>query len=367
MVLHYFDFNWLFYGFNILLIILALIVLLTMSSKARFTKKVPLYQIDWMGYLFYVCFILGLGYILIYGRQLGWFNSRIIVLLSLSSSMILMLFIIRERKIKRPLINLQIFKAKNFVLGLLLLFTFYIFKGSTGLTYGYLENVLGNDPLSTIPIWLTVIAGTVLSMFVTSRLILTGYNLIRMIIAGFGIMALYYVYMLNFISVQGETIDFILPMFIYGIATGVLFVPIVSFTTSAAPPKIAINASLIGIFARFIGFTTSFAINNELQLYTRSAVREKFREALTETAPQLPVTLLDIQSSYMNAGSDAYTAKGVSTGYFNNFVREQILARSTRDYYDLMLVGVLIVIVILIFTPQIQKVVLRLKKSNIPY
>jgi hypothetical protein len=188
-----------------------------------------------------------------------------------------------------------------------------------------------------------------------------------MIIAGFGIMALYYVYMLNFISVQGETIDFILPMFIYGIATGVLFVPIVSFTTSAAPPKIAINASLIGIFARFIGFTTSFAINNELQLYTRSAVREKFREALTETAPQLPVTLLDIQSSYMNAGSDAYTAKGVSTGYFNNFVREQILARSTRDYYDLMLVGVLIVIVILIFTPQIQKVVLRLKKSNIPY
>jgi len=367
MVLHYFDFNWLFYGFNVLLIIMVLVVLLTMSSKARFTKKVPLYQIDWVGYLFYVCFILGLGYILIYGRQLGWFNSRIIVLLSLSSSMILMLFIIRERKIKRPLINLQIFKAKNFVLGLLLLFTFYIFKGSTGLTYGYLENVLGNDPLSTIPIWLTVIAGTVLSMFVTSRLILTGYNLIRMIIAGFGIMALYYVYMLNFISVQGETIDFILPMFIYGIATGVLFVPIVSFTTSAAPPKIAINASLIGIFARFIGFTTSLAINNELQLYTRSAVREKFREALTETAPQLPVTLLDIQSSYMNAGSDAYTAKGVSTGYLNNFVREQILARSTRDYYDLMLVGVLIVIVILIFTPQIQKVVLRLKKSNIPY
>lgn len=108
--------------------------------------------------------------------------------------MVLMLFIIREQKLKRPLINLQIFKAKNFVLGLLLLFTFYIFKGSTGLSYGYLEIILGNDPLSTIRIWLTVIAGTILSMFVTSRLILMGYNLIRLIITGFGIMALYYVY-----------------------------------------------------------------------------------------------------------------------------------------------------------------------------
>ncbi|MEY8760629.1 MFS transporter [Chryseobacterium tongliaoense] len=367
LVLHFYDFNWLFYGLIIILILLTLVVLLTMNSKARFSKKIPLYQVDWTGYLFYASFILILGYILVYGRQLGWYDSPLIVLLSLSNLVILTLFIVRESKLKRPLINLQIFREKNFVIGLLLLFTFYIFKGSTGLAYGYLEVILGNDPLSTIPIWVAVISGTVLSMLVTSRFILMGFNLIRIIILGFGVMALYYAYMLVFVSVQGETVDFILPMFIYGVATGILFVPIVSFTVSAASPKIAINASLVGILARFTGFSASLALNNELQLFTKSAVREKFRETLAETTPQLPVTLLDIQNQYLNAGSDMYTAKGASVNYLNAMVHEQILARATRDYYDWMLSGIVCVILILILLPQIQHVVLRLRKGNIPY
>ncbi len=367
IVIYYFDFNWLFYGFIIILIILTFVVLLTMNSKARFTKKIPLYQVDWIGYLFYVSFILTLGYILVYGRQLGWLGSSWIRTLSLGNLVILPLFIVRALKLKRPLINLQIFKTKNFVIGLLLLFTFYIFKGSTGLAYGYLEVILGNDPLSTIPIWIAVIAGTALSMLVTSRFVLMGYNLIRMIIVGFGLMAIYYAYMILFASVQGETIDFILPMFIYGVSTGVLFVPIVSFTATSALPNIAVNASLMGILARFIGFTASLALNNELQLFAKSGVREKVRETITETNPQLAVTLLDIQNQYIHAGSDIYTSKTVSTDHFNQMIGHQILARATRDYYDWMLTGVTFVIVVLLLLPQIQHVVLRLRKGNIPY
>ncbi len=367
IVLHFYDFNWVFYGFIIILMIMAFVVLLTMNGNARFTKKTPLYQVDWIGYLFYTSFILILGYILIYGRQLGWFDSPLFVLLSFVNFIILILFVVRESKLKRPLINLQIFKVKNFTIGLLLLFVFYIFKGSTGLTYSYLEIILGNDPLGTIPIWSTIIIGTLLSMFVTSRFVLIGFSLIRIIIVGFGFMALYYAYMVFFISVQGQTTDFILPMFIYGIATGVLFVPIVSFTSSAVPPEIAFNASLIGILARFIGFTASLAINNEIQLFSKSVIREKLRETLIETNPQLPITLLDIQNIYINAGSDIYVAKDISGTYFNKLVNQQILACATRDYYDLMLVAVVCVILILLLLPQLRNVVLRLRKGNIPY
>jgi hypothetical protein len=180
-------------------------------------------------------------------------------------------------------------------------------------------------------------------------------------------MAIYYAYMIQFVSVQGEASNFILPMFIYGVATGVLFVPIVSFTASSAPPKIAVNASLVGILARFTGFITSLAFSNELQLFTKSAVREKFRETITETNQQLPVTLLGIQNQYMNAGNDIYTSKTVSTGYFNQMVSHQILSRATRDYYDLMLAGIIFVMVILLLMPQLQHIFLKLRKSNIPY
>ncbi len=367
IVLHFLDFNWLFYGFTILLIILALIILLTMNSKARFTKKIPLYQVDWIGYILYVSFILILGYILVYGRQLGWLDSQLLLNLSGGSLIILFLFIIRELKLKRPLLNLRIFKAANFVTGLLLLFAFYIFKGSTGLAYGYLEVILGTDPLSTIPIWTAVISGTIISMFVTARFVLMGYNLIRIIIVGFGIMALYYTSMILFVSIQGETTDFILPLFVYGVATGVLFVPIVSFTASSAPPEMAVHASLIGILARFTGFTASLACSNALQLSAKAAVKEKLREAVTQTNPQLALTLQDIQSQYLNAGGDAYVSKTMADGYFNQMTAHQILARAVRDYYDWMLAGLIITIVLLLLLPHIQNVVLKLKKSNIPY
>ncbi|MFZ4928439.1 MFS transporter [Chryseobacterium sp. Mn2064] len=367
IMMYFFDFNWLFYGLLVVLLVLTVTVLTTMNGKARFHKKVPLYQVDWIGYLFYITFILVLGYILVYGRQLGWFGSSLIVCLMIFNTMIMCVFVNRELKLKRPLINLQILKAKNFVIGLLLLFTFYIFKGSTGLAYGYLEAVLGNDPLNTIPVWIAVITGTVTGMFVISRFVLMGYNLIRIIIAGFGMMALFYIYMLLFVSVQGETIDFIPALFIYGFATGILFVPIVSFTTSAAPPQIAVNASLLGIFARFTGFTASMAFNNEIQLYVKAAVREKIRESMNDTNPQLSLRLQDAYLTYMNTGNDMYTAKSSSAGYINNLVKEQILARATRDYYDWMLTGVLCVIILLLILPHIQGVVLKLRKGQIPY
>lgn len=367
VVLYFYDFSWLFYGLIITLVLLTLMVLITMNGKARFTKKIPLYQVDWVGYLLYVLFVLIFGYILVYGRQLGWFGSPLIRLLCLSEVFMLVIFIIRELRLKRPLINLRIFKTSNFIIGLLLLFAFYIFKGSTGLTYTYLEVILGNDPLSTIPIWTTVIVGTVLSMFVTSRFILMGINLVRIIVAGFCLMAIYYGYMLLFVAVQGETIDFILPMFIYGVATGVLFVPIVIYTVSAVPAKIAFNASLVGILARFMGFTGSLAVNNELQLFTRAVIREKVREGLTETNPRLSVVLFDIQHSFMMAGSDVYTARGVSGGYFNQLVGRQILARGIRDYYDWMLVGVVGVIVVLLLVPGGRRVVVRLRRGSVGY
>lgn len=366
-VLHFFDFNWLFYGLIIILIPVLFAVLITMNAKARFHKKIPLYQVDWMGYLFYTVFCLLIGYILVYGQQLNWFGSPLIVLLTVAGFLLLFLFVIRETRLKRPLINLQIFKARNFAIGLLLLFAFYIFKGTTGLTYGYLEAVLGTDPLHIIPIWIAVILGTGISMFVTARFVLMGIRLIRMIILGFVIMALYYSYMLTFIAVTGETKDFILPMFIYGVATGVLFVPIVSFTASSAPAKIAFNASLIGIFARFVGFCTSMAINNYVQLYTKAAVTEKVREAVSETNPQWSLTLQNIQKAYLHTGNDVYTAKVASNVYVNYFMKEQIIARATRYYFDIMLIGLVCLIVLLIFLPKIQHVVMKLRKGNVPY
>lgn len=366
LILHYLDFNWVYYGLAMLTLGVSLVVRLTMHGKARLHKKLPLYQLDWIGYLFYTFFCLTVGYILVFGQKLNWLDSSLIRGLVFLAFAALLLFISREARLKRPLINLLIFKSRNFIVGLLLLFAFYLFKGTTGLTYGYVETILGTDPLHLIPLWVSVILGTVISMFITSRFLLTGTPLMKLIIAGFVTMALYYSYMLVFISVTGTTEDFIVPMFMYGVATGLLFVPIILFTSSSLPAPIAFNAALVGIFARFAGFCTSIAINNYTQLYTRSAVREKVRESIHETNPQVSLTLQDIQNSYLKTTNDVYTSKEAAHSYFNDLIKEQIWARSTRDYYNLMLVGIIGLIAVLLLVPVVKKALWKWQKGNVP-
>lgn len=124
---------------------------------------------------------------------------------------------------------------------------------------------------------------------------------------------------------------------------------------------------MIGILARFIGFCSSMALNNELQLFTRAAVQDQVRHAVNQINPQLPLALQQIEQTYQNAGNDGVKSQVAANAFFNTMLKEQILARASRDYYDLMLTGVVLVIIMLIFLPKMQQVVLRLTKFNVPY
>lgn len=366
-VLHYFEFNWLFYGLTVLLLPVIGIVLVTMNSKSRIHRKIPLYNLDIAGYILYALICIMIGYICAYGQHENWFYSNRIIAASAATLVLLVLFISLEIRLKRPLVNLNLLKTRNVVIGVTILFIFYIFKSSLGSTFSYIEHVLGLDPLNLIPLWICSIAATVLSMFITSRFVLAGTSLTRLVLIGFIILGFFYIYMINFISSVAQTNDFILPIIIFNVAIGIIFVPAIIFTFSAAPPKIAFNTSIVGMFTRFVGFCCAIAINNYMQMYTSAAANEKFRESITEINPQLNLTLENIQHTFTSQGNDGASGKAVSEVYFKKFMHDQLLSHSTRDYYDFMLLLLIIFILILIFIPGINKVLVRLRKGTIPY
>ncbi|WP_440133408.1 MFS transporter [Chitinophaga sancti] len=358
-MLHYFDFQWLFYGLCIMMIPALVLVLVTMNAHARFQKKVPLYQVDWIGYLFYAVFCCVFGFICVYGQQLNWLDSPLIRVFSGIGVVILGLFIVRETRIKRPLFDLGVFGYPLVVAGFFLLISFYVFKGTSSLAYTHIQVVLGVDPLHLIPVWIANIAGIILAMFVTARFVLKGKSLIGIIISGFVVLGIFYVYMLTIVSVTGTTGQFMLPMMIHGAACGILFIPIVFFTVSAAPPKLAYNVSMLGIFFRFVGFCLSISINNYSQLYSRGVIREKFRESLNEMNPQLGQTVGRIREVYSVFGNDPHAGSGGASAYFDQLVRTQIITCSIRDYYNGMLVGLVVLILVLLLMAGIRRGWLR--------
>lgn len=365
-LLHYFNFNILFYAL-ILLEIPGVILLLLLTNNVRFRKKFPLYQIDWISYLFYAFIFSAGGYIFVYGQQLNWLDSSLIKMLVLWVLMALFLFVLRQFHLKRPFINLKLFRFANFRNGLLLLMVYYIFKGTTGYAYACLQSVLGVDPMHLSPIWLINIAGIVLGMLISSRFILNGTSGKYLIVAGFSALLLYHIQLYFLFSSVSNTYDFLLPFFIQGLGAGGLFVPIVLFTVSSVPAQLAGSVSFIGIGVRFVGFCMSIAISNYFQLFNNSTHYDKFRGGITVLNPIMNETMEAIRENVALGGQDAKTVNSLTSGIWNKMLSKQVFLRASMDYYEMIIWAILLLIMVLLLAPQGKRMILVLRKRFLPY
>lgn len=366
-LLHFKEFNYLFYGLNISILFTLVLVFITMKRKARFYKKIPLYQIDWIGAILYTAFCALLGYLLVYAQKLNWFESKEFTRLTFVAFILLVLFVTRQLLIKRPLINLSLFKYKSFIIGLLLLVALYIFKGTVIFVYVYIEHILDVDPIHMTPVWIMNIIGIIVGSFVTARYIIYRAPLINIIIVGFSLLALFHLIMYFTFSSSVEITFFYIPIFIYGLGTSTLFVPVVVFTVSTVPEHLAYNVSFIGIFSRFVGFCAGLSINNYFQSYTKSEIFERFRENVNETNYMLGNTLNSICNDYLSNNQDYMISNIMSDKYLKNLISGQILIKSTMDYFGIVFISILVCIVLLFISPTIKKVAIRIRERFIPY
>lgn len=365
-MLQYFEFNVLFYAL-IVLQIPGVVLLLVTTNNVRFRKKFPLYQLDWVSYIFYTIIFCGLGYIFVYGQQLNWLDSPLIIKLSLMVFAAAALFIVRQFHLKRPFINLRLFRFANFRKGLFLLMVYYILKGTTGFAYVYLQGVLGVDPIHLSPIWIINIIGIVLGMFVSARFLLYGTPIKEILIAGFSCLLLYHVQLYFLFANSATTSDFFLPFFVQGLGSGALFVPIVMYTVSSVPAAMAGSVSFLGIGFRFIGFCTSISLANYFQLYLKSTHYNRFRANITELNPAMSETMAQIQQNIARTGQDAATAKALSSGVFNKMMANQVTLRASMDYYGAVIWTLVALILAILFVPRAKKVVLDFRRRFIPY
>jgi len=365
-LIHYFEFNMLFYAL-IFLEVPGVVLLLLITNNVRFRRKFPLYQVDWVSYIFYtVIFCVG-GYVFVYGQQLNWLDSPVIVNLCVIVIAAMVLFIVRQFHLKRPFVNLRLFSFANFRNGLLLLVVYYFFKGTTGFAYGYLQGILGVDPIHLTPVWIINIVGIILGMFISSRFLLSGTSIKEILIAGFSCLLLYHIQLYFLFSSVSSTSDFFMPFFLQGLGAGALFVPIVMFTVSSVPPPLAGSVSFLGIGFRFVGFCASISVTNYFQLYNKSVHYNRFRANITDLNPAMGETMAQIQHNVARGGQDAKTVKALSSGILNKMIGEQVTLRASMDYYAMIIWALVVLILAILFVPRAKRVILAFRSKFVPY
>ncbi|WP_416172179.1 DHA2 family efflux MFS transporter permease subunit [Actimicrobium sp. CCI2.3] len=200
--------------------------------------------IDKLGLFLLVLWVGSLQLMLDKGKELDWFNSGEIVLLGATAVVAFIYFVIWELGEDHPVVDLSLFKGRNFTGGVIAISVAYgLFFGSlvilplwlqTQLSYTATEAGKVMAPVGVLAILMSPFIGKIMPK-VDARWVAT---------TGFLIFALVF-FMRSRFNVDVDPITLIIPTFIQGAAMAMFFIPLTSIILSGlSPDKIPAAAGL---------------------------------------------------------------------------------------------------------------------------
>ncbi|WP_442591574.1 MFS transporter [Pedobacter sp. AW31-3R] len=362
-ILDVYDFNTL-YKFLVYAYVPGAVLLLIVMNNVRLNRKMPLYQLDWASFMIYATALCLLGYVLVYGQQYYWLEDRRIAF-SLSASVVLILLhLFRQQHLRRPYLSIEVFRHRNFNLGVFLIFILYMVRGALGLVSVYFATVLGMDPIHVAYILLANVAGIMISVLVSSRLVLMKRPMRLIWMYGFLLLLVFHVWMWFLFSSQGDPSTFVLPLMIQGAGAGMLMTPIIIFTISSVPANLGSTASATGVFFRFTGFCSSIAFINYFQLHHKNAHYNRFQEHLSVLSTAVTDRIALYTSSLTGKGLAPDQAAKIARGLFNRSVDTQAQLRAIMDYYTFISVVLVLVVLVIALFPKVNRTIINLKSNQ---
>jgi len=226
-------------------------------TRESVTHKLP---IDGVGLALLVLWVGSLQIMLDKGKELDWFNSSTITMLAISAFVGLVFFLIWELNEKHPVVDLTLFKRRNFWTGVI----------AFSLAYG---TFFGN--LVILPLWLqtqmgytATDAGWVLAPVGLFAVLLTpivGKNLNKwdprwVATVGFATFSLVF-FMRSRFTTGVDITTLMIPTVLQGVPMALFFVPLTAIILSGLPPEKIPAASGLANFCRMLlgGFGSSIA------------------------------------------------------------------------------------------------------------
>ncbi|RJR33071.1 MAG: DHA2 family efflux MFS transporter permease subunit [Deltaproteobacteria bacterium] len=266
------SWRWAFYiNLPIGLISLAMTALFIFDPE--YIKKQKAGSIDYWGLGLLIVGLGALQIVLDKGEREDWFSSAFIVRLAVISAAALILLIWRELKTEHPVVDLRLFKERNYTAGVTIMFFFgFVLYGSIMLLPLFLQTLMGYDATlaGTSLAWGGV--GSLLIMPIVGRLTmvvdsrwLVGLGLVINAVA---------VYLMSLFNTQVDFYTATWPRFIQGFGLGTTFVSLTTLTMSRVSQEKMGNAT--GIFNLMRNLGGSFGIAAATTLLAR---RSQFHQS----------------------------------------------------------------------------------------
>lgn len=265
----------------------------SLTVRHQFKHKVEVTSRPRIDYMGLVTLVIGAGLLQVVldkGNTLDWFGSRFIVTCSLIAAVALILFVTRELTCADPIVDLRLFRHRNFSAGTLI-FTlgFAGFFASALLLPLWMQRNLGytatwaglaTSPVGLIPLMLTYFTGKYahkVDMRWLASISFAAMSLVSFAYSRF--------------NLGVPFIDIALLQFMFGVGVAFFFMPVLTIVLSDLKPSEIAAGSGLATFMRTIG--GSFAASILTFMWTRRAEMHhaQLAEHITPYNPQAVAAL----------------------------------------------------------------------------
>jgi DHA2 family multidrug resistance protein len=283
------------------------------------------------------------------GQEEDWFGSRFITSMVLLAAVGLIVFIWRELKAERPMVDLRIFKNRNYAVGTTLIFlTCILLYGIGLLTPQFLQLLLGYTSftagVATAPLGL----GAMVSM------ILVGYLLSKLdarpiVVIGFITFAVSS-YMLSRINLGISPWSVFWPQIIAGSAIGFLFVPCSMLGTAQLRRDEIGSATGFMSLMRNVGGSVGIAMVSTYLVRRSQAHQSMLAQHLTPEDPQVHQAALALQHYIHIKQGNSGTGASHALGMLYKLLQQQAYLLAFTDMFmGLALLSIVSIVLVVLF------------------
>lgn len=280
--------------------------------------------IDGIGLALLIIWVGALQLMLDKGKELDWFASSAITTMAVLAVVSFVFFVIWELTEKHPVVDLTLFKERNFTSGTIALSVAYgVFFGTVVLLPLWMQNTLGytatdagiaSAPVGILAIILSPIVGKLLAKH-DPRYIATVAFLIFSLIS----------YMRAQFNVHVDIGTIMLPTFIQGAAMAAFFIPLTTISLSGLDPRrIPAAAGLTNFFRLVCG---AFGTSITTTLWTDRATlhHAHMTEIAAPGQPAFDATMAGLQGRGFSHEQSA--------AVINNMINQQAFTMSATDIF----------------------------------
>lgn len=246
-----FSWHWIFF-INLPFGILAFICSEMFIEDPPYAQKQGLQKIDYMGFGFLITWLVTLQVVLDKGQNADWFSAPWICWAAAASALSMIGFFVSQLKNKHSIVDLSVFKDKNYALGTLLLFIIMgAMYASMAIMPIFLQNLLGYSAFLSGYAVMPRGLGCIISIIITGA-ISHKVNPKILIVTGLALLGSSTI-MFGFLNLNINIMNIVLPNLLCGIAMGLCMIPLTTLSVNTLTNSQMTNATGLQSLIKEIG------------------------------------------------------------------------------------------------------------------